>query len=148
MSPPLKRSLPCGLMLLVAATAALAGGLEVENARLRLLPGDVPAGGYFSLANAGAKSAVLVGAESPAFERVTMHETIQQGGTSRMEPVPRLELAPGERIDFAPGGYHLMGMERKQPLAVGDDVTIELLFEDGQRLPAVFRAVSPATQFQ
>lgn len=63
------------------------------NARLRLLPGDLPAAGYFRLSNASGNPAVLVGAESPEFERVTMHQNTQDKGMTSMEPVPRLELA-------------------------------------------------------
>lgn len=139
------RKLLLGLLLLLFSTGVAAANLEVDNARLRLLPGDLPAGGYFSLSNTSDSQVILVGAESPAFAEVMMHQSMQKEGMASMTHVPQLELAPGERVEFAPGGYHLMLMKRQQPLAVGDEVTVTLLFEDGGRLPVVFEAVSPAS---
>lgn len=134
-----------GLVLLLVSTMALAADIEVENPRLRLLPGDLPAAGYFGLSNASDASMVLVGAQSPAFARVMMHRSVEAEGQAQMQHVPRLVIEPGERIEFAPGGYHLMLMERSRPLAVGDEVTVTLEFEEGRRLPVAFRAVSPAS---
>lgn len=134
-----------GLLLFMVSAAAMAAGLEVRDARMRLLPGDLPAAGYFSLVNVSSETMVLVGAESPAFKRVTMHQSMQENGMAGMKHVPQLTLAPGGRVDFAPGGYHLMLMKRQRPLAVGEEVTVTFLFEDGRRLPVAFQAVSPAS---
>ncbi|TDX22193.1 hypothetical protein DFO67_1303 [Modicisalibacter xianhensis] len=139
------RRLLWSLGLLLLSSLAAAADIEVETPCLRLLPGDLPAAGYFSLSNTGDESAALVGADSATFGRVRMHQSIQEKGVASMEPVPRLELAPGETVEFAPGGYHLMLMERGQPLALGDEVTVTLKFDDGRRTPVVFRAVSPAS---
>jgi len=62
-----------------------------------------------------------------------------------MEPVPRLEVAPGTSVEFSPGGYHLMLMKRQSPIDLGDEVTVTLVFADGQRFPIIFEAVSPAS---
>lgn len=141
----LERKLLWGLLLLIFSAGAVAADLAVEHARMRLLPGDLPAAGYFSLRNTSNEPVVLVGAESAAFECAMMHRSTQENGMAGMEHVPQLELAPGERVEFAPGGYHLMLMKRLKPLTVGDEVTVTLLFEDGRRLPVVFEAVSPAS---
>ncbi len=132
------------LVLAMAQSLAFAANkdLEVRDARVRLLPGDLPAAGYFRIQNRGSTAVVLVGAESPAYGEVMMHQSTRNGGTARMEHVGHLRLAPGASLEFAPGGYHLMLMQRRQPLAVGDEVTVTLVFKDGQRLPVAFRAVS------
>ncbi len=131
-----------GLLLFAFSATVWGADLKVTDARLRLLPGDLPAAGYFSLSNTSGGDVVLIGAESPAFERVTVHQSTQDKGMTSMKPVPQLELAPGDAVEFAPGGYHLMLMERRGPIALGDEVTVTLLFEDGQSLPVVFQAVS------
>ncbi|EPK3438434.1 MULTISPECIES: copper chaperone PCu(A)C [Pseudomonas aeruginosa group] len=135
-----------GLLLLIFSTAVAAADLEVKGARLRLLPGDLPAGGYFSLSNVSKQSAALVGAERAAFEHVMMHRSTEKDGMAGMEPVLRLEVAPGETLNFAPGGYHLMLMKRLVPLAIGEKVNVTLLFADGAHLPVIFQVVSPASQ--
>lgn len=142
----LNRILFGGLLLLILSAVAEAAELEVKDARLRLLPGDLPAGGYFSLRNVGSQSVVLVGAESAAYEQVMMHRSTEKDGMASMEQVLQLELAPGETVNFAPGGYHLMLMKRLGPLAIGEKVDLTLLFADGFRLPVTFQVVSPAAQ--
>ena len=57
-----------------------------------------------------------------------------------------LELAAGEQVEFAPGGYHLMLMKRVRPLVVGDDVEVNLHFAGNQRQRDTFRAVAPTAQ--
>ncbi|MDT4868223.1 Copper chaperone PCu(A)C [compost metagenome] len=135
---------PCqlgGLFLLIFSAVVGAADLEVTDARLRLLPGDLPAGGYFSLSNVSKQSVILVGAQSAAFERAMMHQSTEKDGMAGMEPVLQLEVGPGETVDFAPGGYHLMLMKRLVPLAIGERVNITLLFAEGARLPVTFQVV-------
>jgi copper(I)-binding protein len=134
-----------GLLLFVFSATAATADFKVTDARLRLLPGDLPAAGYFKLNKTSGGPVTLVGAESPAFGHITMHKSTQDKGMARMEPVPTLEVAPGRAVEFSPGGYHLMLMERQSPIDLGDEVTVTLVFADGQRLPVVFQAVSPAS---
>lgn len=141
----LDRILLGGLLLLIVSAVAEAAELEVKDARLRLLPGDLPAGGYFSLSNVGSQSVVLVGAESAAYERVMMHRSTEKDGMASMEQVLQLELAPGQTVNFVPGSYHLL-MKRREPLAIGEELSVMLLFADGFRLPVTFQVVSPASQ--
>ncbi|MNF34266.1 hypothetical protein D3C84_151030 [compost metagenome] len=141
----MRRRRLAGLFLLIFSAVAVAADLEVRDARLRLLPGDLPAGGYFSLRNGTGKAVLLLGAESPAFEQVMMHQSTEKDGVASMAPVSQLELAPGEVVRFAPGGYHLMLIHRLRSLAVGDEVTVTLLFAEGRRLPVTFQVVSPAS---
>ncbi|SHF60417.1 MULTISPECIES: copper chaperone PCu(A)C [Halomonadaceae] len=137
----------CGIALfLVAAPPALAAEtLTTEEARIRLLPGDLPAAGYFTLRNTGDADVILVGAQSPAFGSVEMHRSVDRDGVASMQPVEQIELAAGEQIAFAPQGYHLMLMQRARPLAIGEEVEVTLLFEDAQRLIVTFQTVSPAS---
>lgn len=134
----------CGL-LLTFASAVEAADLQVKDARLRLLPGDLPAAGYFSLTNVGGSAVTLVDAESAAFEQVMMHQSSLKNGVASMDHVSQLDVTPGAVVAFAPGGYHLMLMKRQQPLNIGDEVTVTLVFSDGYRLPVTFKAVSPAS---
>jgi copper(I)-binding protein len=134
-------------LLLVGTSGALsAAELKVTEARIRLLPGDIPAAGYFTLANTSKADITLIGANSPAFGDVTMHRSVNQDGVTSMQPIAQLELAAEEQIEFAPRGYHLMLMKRTRPLAIGDDIELTLLFANGQQQSVTFRAVSPTTQ--
>ena len=48
----------------------------------------------------------------------------------KMRPVENgLTIEPGKTVKLAPGGYHLMMMDLKQPLKRGDKVPVTLEFE-------------------
>ncbi len=51
-----------------------------------------------------------------------------------MQREDALQLAPGQRVDFAPGGYHLMLVNLRRPLRDGDSVSFTLVSDDGQTL--------------
>ncbi|HCR97121.1 MULTISPECIES: copper chaperone PCu(A)C [Halomonas] len=133
------------LALLLTAGVAQAQTLEVSNARLSLLPGNTPGAGYFELYNTGDETVTLVGAQSPAFDSVEIHVSSEHDGMAHMHELTSLEIASGERFEFAPKGHHLMFMRRVEPLNVGDDVDVVLEFSDEQQLPVTFNIVSPAS---
>ena len=129
-------------LLLAASTTAMAD-LQVSEAKLRMLPGDLPAAGYFTLTNTGSQSVVLTGAQSPAFAQVMMHRSSLEKGMASMQHVAQVEVPAGATLTFASGGYHLMLLQRQRELALGDRVEGSLLFADGQSLPVTFTAVPP-----
>jgi copper(I)-binding protein len=45
-----------------------------------------------------------------------------------------LHVAPGEKVEFAPGGLHVMLMGLKRPLKEGQVFELELLFEVAGRV--------------
>ncbi|KES20087.1 MULTISPECIES: copper chaperone PCu(A)C [Pseudomonas] len=136
----------CTLCLPLLLTSMFAqAAIEVGDARIRILPGDLPAAGYFTLTNDSPTSVTLEGAESPAFASVMMHQSVQRDGTASMQHLMQVEIPANGKLSFAPGGYHLMLMQRQVPLAVGDKVQMTLKFSDGQRVPATFTAVLPGS---
>jgi len=137
----MKRLLLSVFLLGLGSMAAQAGesSLSVSDARVRWLPGDLPLAGYFAIASHETSPLRLVGATSPAFGHVMMHRSVEEDGMRRMVHVEGLDLAPGETLAFAPGGYHLMLMDRKQTLHPGDEVPMTLRFSDGRTLDIPFR---------
>lgn len=134
------------LAALLAAGPALAGDIEVRDAWVRLIPGGGPSAAYLTLHNRGDEPAVLVGADCPAFGKVMLHRSVESGGTSRMEHVDRLAVPPGATRRLAPGGYHLMLMEPRDPPAVGGELTITLRLADGRALEVPFTVEPPYSQ--
>jgi copper(I)-binding protein len=115
--------------------------VSVSGARVRWLPGDLPMAGYFSITSQASEPLRLVGAASPAFAEVMLHQSVEEKGVARMESLDGLSLAPGQSIAFAPGGYHLMFMGSKLALGVGDEVSVTLRFSDGRTLEVPFKVV-------
>lgn len=107
------------------------GALRIEQPWSRATaPGAAVGVGYLVIVNEGARDDRLLGGETPVAGRVTLHRSVEEDGTSRMEhqdegiPVPA-----GERVVLEPGGYHLMLMQLGQRLEKGDSVPLTLRFE-------------------
>jgi hypothetical protein len=128
------------VILVGGAHATEAGSVQVSHAWIRLLPGDLPAGGYATLRNAGEVPLVLIGAESPSYRQVMLHESTTVGGLSSMAMIERLPLPAHATVTLAPGGYHLMLMHAFHPVKPGDRVKVTLRFADGRTLDVEFLA--------
>ncbi len=78
----------------------------------------------------------LLGVASSVADVVEIHEMALQGSVMRMRAVETLDLPAGVAVELKPGGYHVMLMDLKQPLKVGDRITLELRLQtaDGRRL--------------
>jgi len=140
------------LMLLTAAALvpALAAhadsrpeDLQIEQAWIRWLPANLPAGGYLTVANRGGRAVVLVGASSPDYAGVGLHRSVIQGGLSKMQPVERIVIAPHSTLAFRATGYHLMLTTPTRPVAPGARVPITLHFADGRSLVVNFEVRKP-----
>jgi len=103
--------------------------VDVQNAWVRAtVPGQSGTGAFMALrAPMGLR---LVGASTPAAGVAEVHEMAMDGGTMRMRAVAALELPARQSVALAPGGYHLMLMDLKEPLAAGRSIALTLRFED------------------
>lgn len=86
--------------------------LSATAAWLRWLPNGLPAAGYLVIRNGGATVQRFTGASSPDYSSVVLHRSIRENGIDRMVMANGVDIAPGESLSLAPGGYHLMLMHR------------------------------------
>lgn len=110
-------------------------------------PGAAVAGGYLTLTNTSDQPLRLVAVETPAAARVEIHEQRTVDGVMQMRPLTDgVLLDPGQPVNLAPGGIHLMLMAPPVALAAGEAVTLRLVFEgaDAVEIEAPVRAVAPA----
>jgi len=129
MTARILRSLTLPLLLL-AAGSAFAGQLTVKSAWARATPPGVSMGVvYFQLENGSTKSDRLLKLKTSVAASAGVHRTEIVDDVARMREVAVLHVAPGERIEFAPGGYHVMLMGLKKPLVAGQKFELEILFE-------------------
>ena len=94
----------------------------------RATPGPTAAV-YLELRNTGADSDRLMGATSPAAERIEFHEHRMVDGVMSMNAVPQIDLPAGKTATLAPGGRHLMLFGLAKPLRPGDRLSLTLRFE-------------------
>jgi periplasmic copper chaperone A len=132
------RSLHALWLCAVMAMPAQAAGLAISNAWFRALPNNLPAAGYFTLKNAGAKAVSLTGADSSACGMLMLHKTEHAGGMNHMSMVDSVDVPAGGTLSFAPGGYHLMCMDPAATMKPGATVSVTLKFADGTTLQTGF----------
>ncbi|KAF1050319.1 copper chaperone PCu(A)C [Xylophilus sp.] len=130
--PPASRSFlfraTAAAVLAVAAAGAQAQ-VRVSDAWLRAsVPQQKATGGFLQLQSS--VDSRLVGARSPVATTVEIHEMSHEGGVMKMRAVPALDLPAGKTVALAPGSFHLMFFDLRQPLSAGDTVPITLEFED------------------
>ncbi|RVU33196.1 copper chaperone PCu(A)C [Rheinheimera riviphila] len=120
---------------LSASLPSLAAEVGISNATVRQpLPGRSVSAGYFSIHNTSLQAVNLVAATSPWFEKVELHQHSYVDGMMRMEHVDRILVAPNQTVHLQPGGLHLMLFTPKQPLQLDQQVPIELVLENGQKI--------------
>ncbi|MES3009353.1 MAG: copper chaperone PCu(A)C [Pseudomonadota bacterium] len=116
-------------------TLANAQNVEVKDAWVRpTVAGQKGTGGFMKIT---AKTPLtLVGVSSPVAGVAEVHEMKMDGDVMRMRAVPSLALPAGKTVELKPGGFHLMLMDLKQPLAKDSTVPVTLLFKDAQGKPS------------
>lgn len=116
---------------------------QVRDGWLRLPPVPMPMlAGFGRIDNDCGVAATLTAVSSPAFDRVELHESRIVDGISRMRALPELRIAPQETAAMKPGGLHLMLMQPRATLAIGDTVAVEFALSDGRRVRGDFEVRS------
>jgi periplasmic copper chaperone A len=115
----------------LSAGQALAQNVEVKNAWVRTtVPGQKGTGAFMSItAKDGAR---LVGASSPVAGVTEVHEMKMEGDVMKMRAIPGLDLPAGKTVELKSGGFHVMLMDLKAPLAIGSTVPLTLLLKDAK----------------
>ena len=116
------------LALLLWSTSVFSQ-LSIDGPWARATPPSAKlAAGYLTVVNAGAADRLL-GASSPAAERVEMHVTLKDGDILRMRQVKDFEVPANGRLELKPAGGHLMFVGIKWPFRDGEKVPVTLRFE-------------------
>jgi periplasmic copper chaperone A len=121
--------------LVWAAAGSALGQVNVSSAWARsTVPGQGGTGAFMTIVSKdGGK---LVGAASAVAGVVELHEMAMENNVMKMRAIPALDLPAGREVELKPGGYHVMLLDLKRPLKVGEKVQIELRLEtrDGKRV--------------
>jgi copper(I)-binding protein len=129
MNRALRQAVIC---LLIAAAPLVAhaeqNGIKIENAWSRAAMAGRTGVVYLTVTDSGGNDR-LVSVTSPVATEAMLHESFTDHGVAKMRPVATLQVAPGQPITLAPGGYHIMLMGLKQPLKPGDTFPLMLKFD-------------------
>jgi len=116
--------------LLVAAPAmAQAPTVHVSGWARPTVAAQSAGAAYLTIHNAGRGADRLLGLDSVSAESVSVHQTSNAGGVSRMRPTGPVAIATGRSLVMAPGGLHVMLTGLKAPLRPGTRLPLTLHFE-------------------
>ncbi|PLC52779.1 copper transporter [Pollutimonas nitritireducens] len=113
--------------------ASVSKTLAVSGCWIRSLPKPIPSAGYFVIKNTGSGDAKLTSLAIPAFGQVSLHQTTNEDGQSKMSMAHEISIPAGGELKFKPASYHAMLEKPTQALAVGAHVQAEFTFESGEK---------------
>jgi len=116
-------------LLAGAAQAQSTAPVAVDGAWARASVQGQKASGAFMRLTAP-QATRLVRVETPVAGVAEVHEMKMEGDVMRMRALPGLDLPAGQAVELKPGGYHVMLMDLKAPLAKGASVPLTLVFQD------------------
>lgn len=126
-----KTALALSIASACMATLAQPVAVKVEGAWARAtVQGQKGTGAFMSLTSKDATQ--LVGISSPVAGVAEVHEMKMEGDVMKMRALPALDLPAGKKVELKPGGYHVMLMDLKAPLAKDSTVPVTLLFKDAK----------------
>lgn len=126
--------LPAAMAASFALPALACDNVQIHDAYARATTAMSQSGAAFmEITNPGSADCRLVGAKSDVAERVEMHTHIEDdAGVMRMLEVEEGFTIPADSTHhLARGGDHLMFLGLTRALAHGDEIAIDLIFEDG-----------------
>jgi len=126
------------VLLVACAPAASQGGIQVDQAVIRL-PGGQMAGmndntslaGYMLIKNSGVSDDSLLGIDADFAEMSMLHQSsVDSNGVATMKMVMAIDIPAGQTVELKPGGFHAMFDNLKKNVKVGDTVTLTLHFKN------------------
>ncbi len=128
----LSKHLIAAAFITTCAVSAFAQNVTVTDAWARATVQGQKATGAFMKITAK-DNAKLVGVSSPAAGVAEIHEMKMDKDVIKMAALPNgLDLPAGQAVELKPGGYHVMLMDLKAPLAKDTTVPVTLTFQEAK----------------
>jgi copper(I)-binding protein len=117
-----------GLIFAVWATMAFAHEVQVNQVWARAtVAGQKSAGVFMEILTS--RDAMFVKVHTPWAKKAELHEMKMEGDVMKMRPVKHILLQANTPTVLKPGGLHVMLLDLKKPLKVGDKLPLKLTFE-------------------
>ncbi|MBL8097630.1 MAG: copper chaperone PCu(A)C [Anaerolineales bacterium] len=118
------------VVVLLLGACATGEGVESHEAWVRNAnQGEITAV-YMILHNHTDVDDALLGVSTDVAEAAELHLSAVQNDVMTMTQQERIEIPAGDEVVLESGGYHIMLINLKQDLQVGDEITITLNFEN------------------
>ena len=118
------------LTILVLGACSAPGDMEVHQAWVRPTAKGENAAVYFTLHNHSATADELTGLTTSVADITEIHETKIENDVMQMNMVTSVPLAADEEIIFTPGASHIMLVNIKEELVLGEHIGLILHFKN------------------
>jgi len=127
------------IVSIIVATAVLSacsapGDMEVHQAWVRPTAQGETAAVYLTIHNHSASDDELIGATSTVADAVEIHESKMENDIMQMRMVTSVPIAADEEIVFMPGSFHIMLVNIKEELVLGEHIGLILHFKNHEEI--------------
>jgi len=125
----------CLATLLSLTSVSAMAEIITSDAYVRAVPvGFENTAVFVKITNRNNGDVYLTKASSSVADAVELHNHVNNDGAMMMRQVDKIKLGGTQTVELAPGGYHIMLINLKQDLEVGESVEVELSFSDGTKI--------------
>lgn len=121
-------------ILLLSSCNAPSGDIEAHSAWVRPTAQGENAAVYLTLHNHSVNDDALIGATTNVADVVEIHESRMENDVMQMNMIDSLPIAVDEEIIFKPGGFHIMLVDIKEDLILGEHIGLILHFKNHEDL--------------
>ena len=97
-------------------------------------PGQKITTAFLQIENTSDSAKSLIAAKSDVSEFTELHAHTMENGMMKMGQVEKIDIPAKSTIALETGGYHIMLINLKKDLQVGQKVEITLIFKDGSNI--------------
>ncbi len=109
--------------------------IQVEKYKIRLVPAPSKNSAMFcKIINNSSKDIALIKAESSISKTVELHDMVMEGQEMKMRPVEKFLIKAKSSLELKPGSFHIMFIDLKQPLKLGEKHKVILNFDNGNKI--------------
>ncbi|GEO42951.1 hypothetical protein SAE02_70990 [Skermanella aerolata] len=128
----------------VHAKTARVGDIVIEQAWARATTPSAKTGAtYLVVRNSGSEPDSIPSLETPVASHTVAHQTRQEGSVSRMSEASPLNVPPGGALEMKPGGTHIMLMDLKSGLKLGQQFPLTITFEKAGKVEVPVKVGKP-----
>ena len=122
------------VLSIVSIAAVFGADIEIEGAYARASIPNVPnSAAFFVIKNNSDKDIAITSANSDIAEKNELHTHIKENQMMKMMKIEKLVVPAKSSLELKSGGDHVMLMGLKKELKVGDEISLELSFSDGDK---------------
>ena len=122
------------VLSIVSIAAVFGADVEIDGAYARASIPNVPnSAAFFVIKNNSDKDIAITSANSDIAEKNELHTHIKENQMMKMMKIEKLVVPAKSSLELKSGGDHVMLMGLKKELKVGDEISLELSFSDGDK---------------